>query len=278
MADDTITITSPHGLCGQCGYDTAESKTWKNYCPMCKKSGTLVLHASSGGPDQEVSCRGSGGCQADFCGKCGNELNGTLRSKLTAATATSTDTSSTGSKSLMSFWEMIKDLQKPLDGEVEVKVIGDRIYIHKIPDQNQTELFLAEGINVIDDSITIHDYNPDTINLLIVKWGKNYDKYIILKNQKLIDRFGVHAKEVKACIKKTEYVTETVSDSTTSDSSSTTSTSSASGTSTNNKTTSKGTTKKKSTKKKSTKKKSTQIKTAYTGTSAFSGTGGTMHK
>lgn len=87
---ETITIENPHGLCGACGYDQEGDKSYKNYCPMCHKTGTLIIHQSksnSGKPtkDSEISCRGSGGCGADFCGKCGDELNGTHRSKLVPA-------------------------------------------------------------------------------------------------------------------------------------------------------------------------------------------------
>ena len=278
MADDTITVNQ-YPTCGCCksqsdyqGYKKY-TKTWKNYCPHCKKSGTLADNPK-GVADGEITCSQSkGGCDADYCGFCGGDKGGGDRCKnyrLTSATATSSGTSSgTTSSSYMTFWEMLEDLQKPLDGEVEILIRDDRVYFHHVPDHSQTELFLSEGVNILEDSVTIKDFNPDTVNVLICKWGTNYDKYIVLKNAELIERFGVHAKEVRLFTTKTEYVTTTTgtdstSSDTSTDSSSSTSSSSTSGSNSNSKTTGSGSTKKKTSKKKSTKKRTT-YQTAYKG-------------
>lgn len=102
---NSITAENVHGLCGKCGYTPTVTVKWKNYCPDCKKSGALIMHPSSGGPDYEVSCRGTGGCGADFCPKCGRDLKpqavyltkaGSSTTSTTSTSTTSTSTNSTG--------------------------------------------------------------------------------------------------------------------------------------------------------------------------------------
>ena len=47
-------------------------KTWKNYCPLCKRSGTLTFNPKKA-PEAELTCGNGhpphygGGCDADFC-------------------------------------------------------------------------------------------------------------------------------------------------------------------------------------------------------------------
>lgn len=101
---ETITITNPYGLCGDCGWEPDGDKSYKNYCPMCHKTGTLIIHQSFSNSGQateqeEISCRGDGGCGSDFCGKCGDELDGTHRSKLIPADGAISDSSSSTSGS-----------------------------------------------------------------------------------------------------------------------------------------------------------------------------------
>ena len=101
---EIITITNPYGLCGDCGWEPDGDKSYKNYCPMCHKTGTLIIHTSysnSGAKtdQEEISCRGDGGCGSDFCGKCGDELDGTHRSKLIPADGTISDSSSSSGSS-----------------------------------------------------------------------------------------------------------------------------------------------------------------------------------
>ena len=102
--------------------------------------------------------------------------------------------------------EALRDVLSPLDGEVECKVINDKVYVNKIPEPEASHtLELLEGINIINDSISITDYNPDTINKLVVHWNNGED--IIYINDELIDRFGEKVSELDAV--KTITVTET---------------------------------------------------------------------
>ena len=85
------------------------TKSYKNYCPMCKRHGTLTQNPKKV-YEGEITCGNTGpacktlggasgkirGCDADYCGYCGTEKNGTCRSRLTPATATATNTNTTG--------------------------------------------------------------------------------------------------------------------------------------------------------------------------------------
>ena len=114
--------------------------------------------------------------------------------------------------------EALRDVLSPLDGEVECKVINDKVYVNKIPEpESSFNLELFEGINVSHDSVTITDYNPDTINKLIVHWNNGED--IVYTNDELIDRFGEKVSELDAV--KTIIVTETDDSSSETDSSDT---------------------------------------------------------
>lgn len=113
---DTITCTGKN-TCGCCGYPKMPYKnytrTYKNYCPACGRTGTLVF-----GPknvvDGEITCGNTGpacrnkgtvngkavtksirGCDADYCVQCGGDKWGAGRCrsrKLTPAEASTTET------------------------------------------------------------------------------------------------------------------------------------------------------------------------------------------
>lgn len=119
------------------------------------------------------------------------------------------------SSSATSIKEALKEVLSPLDGEVECKVINDKVYVNKIPEPEASyTLELLEGINIIHDSISITDYNPDTINKLIVHWNNGAD--IVYADDMLIDRFGEKVTELDAV--KIITVTEVEDDSVDSDS------------------------------------------------------------
>lgn len=68
-------------------------KTWKNYCPLCKRSGTLTFNPKKA-PEAELTCGNGhpphygGGCDADFCCVSGQDTHaGKSWGKLTPATA-----------------------------------------------------------------------------------------------------------------------------------------------------------------------------------------------
>ena len=122
---------------------------------------------------------------------------------------------------------MILDLIKPWDGDVEVKILGDKCYINKVKDTEEAIISVIEGVNLISSSVTVHDYNPDTINYLVITYGSDNEKCIKIKDNKLYERFG-EKKQVTPAVKEvTTYTTETTSsDSSSPDTNSTSSTSS----------------------------------------------------
>ncbi|MGI6564913.1 hypothetical protein [Methanosphaera sp.] len=93
------------------------TRSYRNYCPMCGKSGTLQDTPKAPGhvspvPEGEITCGNYGpaskvahtvkGCDADYCICCGYDKNGTCRSRLQPAgsTATTTATTSTATTSV----------------------------------------------------------------------------------------------------------------------------------------------------------------------------------
>ena len=91
----TVNLFPTCGCCGGTVPYKRYQKTWKNYCPNCKKSGTL-LDTPKGTVDGELTCSMRlGGCDADYCGYCGGDKwgNGKCRRvKLTPAEATTETT------------------------------------------------------------------------------------------------------------------------------------------------------------------------------------------
>lgn len=74
----TITVNMMPS-CSCCGYPKTPykryTKTWKNYCPACGKSGTLTDNPK-GVYEGEITCSMRlGGCDADYCGYCFAEGN-----------------------------------------------------------------------------------------------------------------------------------------------------------------------------------------------------------
>jgi hypothetical protein len=119
------TITVNHmpscGCCSGTAYKRY-TKTWRNYCPHCKKTGTLTDNPK-GVYEGEITCSMSkGGCDADYCGYCGGDKGGGSRCKnykLTSAsasetsnegnTSTSTDTSTETTVDVGEIFQTITD-------------------------------------------------------------------------------------------------------------------------------------------------------------------------
>ena len=108
---------------------------------------------------------------------------------------------STGSQkegSIMSGWESITDLLKPLDGEAMVIVRGDIVIIRRINPPDSTRLWIYEGINVVDDSVTVHDYSPEIYNTFVISWGAEYENQMEVSFTKHKELFGERKTEVRA--------------------------------------------------------------------------------
>jgi len=109
------------------------------------------------------------------------------------------DTSSSSSKSKESTGSSIKEALKKAvskwDGEVEIRLVGDTVYVNKIKDPTTTKLVINEYDNALYDNVNVTDVNPGTINHLTC----TYKKYeLTLKDDLLIKRFGKIKKKI-AC-------------------------------------------------------------------------------
>lgn len=81
------------------------------------------------------------------------------------------------------------------DGDVEVRVVEDTVYVNKIKDPTSTKLVLNEYENVMYDSVTVTDINPQTVNVMTLKY-KDYE--LTLQDDILIKRFGKIPQQVEA--------------------------------------------------------------------------------
>ena len=87
-------------LPGKTGYgNKAVEKTWKNYCPLCGKSGTLTFNPKKTQTGEWTCDKSKGGCDADYCGVSGKDKAVNSRGSLTPATASVTEDSSNSSNS-----------------------------------------------------------------------------------------------------------------------------------------------------------------------------------
>ena len=107
-------------------------------------------------------------------------------------------TSSSGEGSIMSGWESITDLLKPLDGEAMVVVRGDAVIIKRIYPPEATQLWAYEGINIVEDSVKISDYSPEIYNTFTIKWGASFENELEATFEKHKELFGERRTEVNA--------------------------------------------------------------------------------
>lgn len=148
-------------------------------------------------------------CQIVF-GKTGKEMGEALVKAIGGdSSSSSSDDSKKSSGS--SAKESIQKLLKHWDGDVECRIIGNRVLINKVREpQSSHSLLLQEGLNIFRDSIKITDVNPNTVNYLVVKWSEGK---ITIKDEELIKRFGTIKSEVEAVKKIIKTTTKSSSDS-----------------------------------------------------------------
>lgn len=107
-------------------------------------------------------------------------------------------TTQAGEGSVMSGWESITDLLKPLDGEAMVVVRGDTVIIKRIYPPTSTSLWVYEGINIVDGSVNISDYSPESYNTFQINWGATFEHSFEMSFEKHKELFGERRKEVNA--------------------------------------------------------------------------------
>lgn len=120
------------------------------------------------------------------------------------------DESSTGDQGetqLMSGWESLCDLIKPYDGQAFLLVRGDTVIVKKIEVPQSSAIWAYEGVNVVDDSVTITDYSPEIYNTIEVLWGDKYQNTIELCFTRHKELYGERRTIVMAnkIVSKDEY-------------------------------------------------------------------------
>lgn len=98
------------------------------------------------------------------------------------------------------FKDMILELISVWSSQILCYIVEDNIYIHKIIDPEEDNIWVQEGINIVHNSASVTDINPNTINTLKVNYGEG--KSFKLVDNELLRRFG----EVSAIITAVRYV------------------------------------------------------------------------
>lgn len=96
--------------------------------------------------------------------------------------------------------EALKKAVSGWDGEVEINVRDDTVYVNRIHNPVETKLEINQFTNVIYDSVTVTDLNPQTPNVITM----NYQgQTLTLKDEIAIKRF----EEIPFEIEPDEFVT-----------------------------------------------------------------------
>lgn len=140
---------------------------------------------------------------ADDCEKVGEAiLNGNFVSSSGGGSETSSGESETKP---MSGWESLLDLIKPYDGEIFLLVRGDTVVCKRIEIPTWSAIWAYEGVNIVDDSVTVTDYSPEIYNTLEVQYGSEFQNTITLYFNKHIELFGERKKTIQATKKVDQY-------------------------------------------------------------------------
>lgn len=110
-----------------------------------------------------------------------------LAKKILAGGGSSSDEKDSGTSTATSIKDSLKKAVSGWDGEVEIRLIDDTVYVNKIPDPTKTKLILNEFENVQYDSVTVTDINPQTTNKVTLHY-QDYD--LTIYDETLIKRFG----------------------------------------------------------------------------------------
>ena len=129
--------------------------------------------------------------------KCQAVYGGTpdeMAENLIKAMGGKTDSSSTNTSAGSTIKESLKKAVSGWDGDVEIRVEKDTVYVNKIKDPTKTKLVINEFENAQYDSITVTDINPQTTNKLTVNY-KGYE--LTLQDDLLIKRFGENSETME---------------------------------------------------------------------------------
>jgi hypothetical protein len=174
ITKDSCTIT---GYPGKLGYTWKKyTKTWKNYCPFCKKTGVLKFSGYGGTKtalEGELTCKE---CNADFDGVSGKDKAVKVRKTLTPASKTN---STSATKSKQSALDKKEKLNKAIVEynenskpkiKYDVTVKGNKkhktcgyVYIKSKGDVLPSKPYFISGVDSDEEGfqkLTITDYVP----------------------------------------------------------------------------------------------------------------------
>ena len=186
--------------------DTATTDKWLT-CNGAKNTPTVQAHDDnySGGQGDAIGKTVHQYCTEHkdkiwyACGKLGCTFDDVIQNFLAGIGAGDDEKEGSSASTIK---DALKELLAAWDGEVECRVVNEYVYVNKIQDPKaRHRYYLTEGTNIVTDSVTISDYNPDTVNFLTVHWQGGED--IVYRDEKLIKRFGEKPLELDAVKKVT---------------------------------------------------------------------------
>ncbi len=198
----TITAFKSTGCEPSVPYAPAETKSWENYCPVCKKRGTIAVSEKRGTGvyHNELNCVSSkGGCDADFCGKTGWELstvNGPNAPGKPACTfkltACGGDTGNGSTSQANTYWDMLIQLSDPTEHDLQFTVYLDYCIVEPVPDSAEASLYADTTKNIIEDSVNITDGEPTATNNVIVNYGRAIrTQQVKVQEDELVKKYGL---------------------------------------------------------------------------------------
>ena len=214
VSEENVLTTNSKCACGNGDTEHGQENHFENKCSTCGKEGTLTVETldnveQSDSKDNNDDNETEGtlpevtnkivcsNCGAEYCGQDGSDLLGGTRSGLNqvnpdeitgaedeVSTAEEEDTT------YMSGWEGLCDLLRPLDAEAMIVQRGDYVIVKKIDMPQTAKLWAYEGINVVDDSVSITDYTPEIYNTFVIRWGEEFENELEFTFNKHKQLFG----------------------------------------------------------------------------------------
>lgn len=216
VSEDKVLNNNSKCICGNGDAENMVENHFENSCPTCGKEGTLQIETLENIQNYEPTKNEDGtennsaeldpnknisnkivctNCGSEYCGQDGYDMYGGNRAKLMEVNPDEV----TGSEDELSEpeedeptyltgWEGICDLLRPLDAEAMVIQRGDYVIVKKIDMPQSAELWAYEGINIVDDSVTITDYTPEIYNTFVIRWGEEFDnelEFVFKKHKQL---------------------------------------------------------------------------------------------
>ena len=221
--DQTITVTGKPST-AQAGkfYDYKDyTKTWKNYCPFCGKTGTLSDTPKGLGnvPEHELTCdQSKGGCDADFDITTGADKSGSYRAYLVDTNgrsntkdsidtsigggeagggSTTTESNTAGAGGVMmpdkTFYGLIKQIIGAIDG---VFIIANNMayllsfrQLYEYRTKYEDYIVTIQPSDIIKDSIERNWTTQGLYNTIEVTYSDGIIQY---QHDALVETYGQH--------------------------------------------------------------------------------------